>query len=136
MSVSKIKNSPEIMIKSLNITSQCLPLDFCSIDLLSLIKNLTKLFVILGILFLIFYIFQVSQNTKFSYQLAQYEKKVKSLSFDIENLQSMLASRDISKEMESLAKNLNFEKIGSIDYIAISESKMAERNNILPKSAQ
>lgn len=68
---------------------------------------------------LIFYLFQIHETTKQNYLLANYEKKIISLSKENKNLEINFSKYVGLENIEALVKNLNFEKPEKIHYLRI-----------------
>lgn len=69
-----------------------------------------------GILFFL-YCFQVSNLNYQSYQLTNFKKQKETLTYKITQKQLEITQKEPIFQMEELAKNLNFEKILTIQYI-------------------
>lgn len=76
---------------------------------------------------LVFYIFQINEMTKISYLLSNYEKKVNKLTEENKNLEINFSRINSLENLESLAKNLNFEKVKKIHYIQVRETTVATK---------
>jgi len=89
-----------------------------------------KLFWVTGFILLsatlVLYIFQVNLMTKEIYLIQNYQKKISELSRENKILEISLSQQNSLSNIETLAKNLNFEKITKIHYIQVLESQVVQ----------
>ncbi len=98
-------------------------------------KHLSKIIWIIliatALLSLIFYLFQISSMLKAGFLLNDYEYELIKLNQQNRALEIEL-SRSVSlNNIEGLIEELNFEKIGSINHIKISENFITARKNFM-----
>lgn len=65
------------------------------------------------------YIFQINKMAESSYLIENYEKNLGELTQENKSLEINFAQLNSSENIESLVKNLNFEKVEKIHYIRI-----------------
>lgn len=76
---------------------------------------------------LVFYIFQINQIAKGTYLVKIYEEKINELLEENKTLEINSSQVNSLENLESLVKNLNFEKINKIYYIRILESQVVAK---------
>ena len=75
-----------------------------------------------------FYIFQVNSLTALVYHVADQERKIQQLKEDNASLQ-IHAQQPLSiKDLETLARQLDFEKVRSISYVKVLGGSVAQTN--------
>ncbi len=90
-----------------------------------------KLFYILSFSLIIFLsglcIFQFNQTIKTSYFILNAKNEIAQLSQENKELEINLSKISSLENVEALAKNLNFEKVGKVNYIHIMEERVATK---------
>jgi len=76
---------------------------------------------------LIFYIFQVNSMIRETYLIQNYQRKIKELSQENKTLEINFFQANSLSTIESLVKNLNFEKVERIHYIQVLESQVVAK---------
>ncbi len=76
---------------------------------------------------LIFYIFQVNSMIGETYLIQNYQGKIKELSQENKTLEINFSQANSLSIIESLVKNLNFEKVERIHYIQVLESQVVAK---------
>jgi len=76
---------------------------------------------------LIFYIFQVNAMIGETYLIQNYQRKIKELSQENKTLEINFSQANSLSTIESLVKNLNFEKVERIHYIQVLESQVVTK---------
>ena len=92
------------------------------INLITFSKLLLSFCIILMISSAIFYIIQINGITNESNLILSCQQDIKELSQQNKNLEIGLFQGDSLENIELLAKELNYEKVGRIGYIKILES--------------
>ena len=92
------------------------------INLITFSKLLLSFCIILMISSAIFYIIQINGITNESNLILSCQQDIKELSQQNKNLEIGLFQSDSLENIELLAKELNYEKVGRIGYIKILES--------------
>jgi len=82
--------------------------------------------VLTGIL-LVFCIFQINSVIQKAYLLQGYEKKLNEISRENKKLEINFAKVNSLENIESLVKNLNYEKVGKIRYIQVLEGQIVTK---------
>lgn len=85
------------------------------------------LFLILTGILLVFYIFQINSVIQKAYLLQGYEKKLNEISRENKKLEINFAKVNSLENIESLVKNLNYEKVGKIRYIQVLEGQIVTK---------
>ncbi|MCD6528132.1 hypothetical protein J7K44_00605, partial [bacterium] len=85
---------------------------------------LNSILIIFLFAFCIFQIISISYET---YQVVNYEKRIKELSQENKELEILLSQKSSLKDLESKAKNLGFEPINKIYYVRIFEGEVAKK---------
>ena len=102
-----------------------------AIKTLSLINiNKTLVFMLIGfvvVLLSIFYVFQIIQITQESYLVLDYQEEAQNLLQNNEGLQICFTENKSLDNIESLAQELNYEKIGKIHYIQTIDNVVATK---------
>jgi len=102
-----------------------------SIPLISNWKVGVKIFWILSFILitalLIFYIFQVNAMISENYLSKSYERKLNEIVKDSKNLEINFSQVNSLKNIETLAKDLNFEKVDKIHYIQVLEGQVVTK---------
>jgi len=81
---------------------------------------------------LIFYVFQVNSMIGETYLIQNYQRKINELSRENKTLGINFYQANSLSTIESLVKNLNFEKVEQIHYIQVLESQVVA-NKLLQK---
>lgn len=81
---------------------------------------------ILVISLLVCYILQVNFMTKETYLIQDYQKKIGELSRENQILEINFSQQNSLSNIETIAKNLNFEKVDKIHYIQVLESQVVQ----------
>ncbi|XOB41708.1 MAG: hypothetical protein ACKKMS_03260 [Candidatus Nealsonbacteria bacterium] len=76
---------------------------------------------------LIFYIFQVNAMIGETYLIQNYQRKIKELSQENKTLEINFSQANSLSTIETLVKNLNFEKVERIHYIQVLESQVVTK---------
>lgn len=92
------------------------------IHLMTFCKLVLSFCIILMISLAIFYIIQINGITNESNLILSCQQDIKELSQQNKNLEIGLFQGDLLENIELLAKELNYEKVGRISYIKILES--------------
>ena len=82
---------------------------------------------ILIIFFSVFYIFQVNNLAKSIYQIKIYQKKLEDISQEKETLEVNIVKEDSLTNLETLIKDLGFEKAEKIRYLEVLETQIATK---------
>lgn len=85
--------------------------------------------ILLFLLLLIFYIFEINELTKGSYLIKNYNKEISSLSQENRILETNFANSGLLTRAIEKAKELNFERTKDIKYVKILESSFAKVEN-------
>lgn len=127
MNASSIKNMKNINMTTYTLSNLITPkrtlcLSFPKIGL-RLFSRLFLIFSLISIIsLLIFYIIQVNGITKESELILTSQESIKELSQKNQDLEIGLFQNNSLENIELLAQNLNYEKIGRIHYIKLLES--------------
>lgn len=79
-------------------------------------------FIIVGLL--VFCVFQLNALTRDIYFIQNYEKKINQLSEENKNLEIELLNAKSLQNIKTLIEELNFERVGKILHIKISEDEI------------
>jgi len=94
------------------------------------LKNFLILNIILIVLLIGFCIFQVNSLITKGYLVQNYEKQLNDLTVENEGLEIKFGKINSLENIDTLVKNLNFEKVDKIYYIRILEGQMAKEYNL------
>jgi len=103
-----------------------LPIATKQLSLKLSLKTFWILSIILTITLLVFYIFQINLMTKETYLIQEYQKKIGELSRENKILEINLSQQNSLSNIETLIKNLNFEKIDKIHYLQVLEGQVVQ----------
>lgn len=76
---------------------------------------------------LVFYIFQINTIVRGTYLIKDYETNLNKVSQENKILENNLAQSNSLGNIESLAKSLNYEKVGEVRYIQIMGSSVVAK---------
>lgn len=79
-------------------------------------------------LLVIFYIFQFSQLTEGMYLLKNYNNNIERISRENNGLEIKFLRANSLENLRFLVQNLNFDKVGEIDYLKIAEDAVVIKN--------
>ena len=92
-------------------------------------KKLIWIMILFGLAALVaFYIFQVNSLTALAYHVADQERKIQQLKEDNISLQIHAHQALSLKDLETLARQLHFEKVRSISYVKVLDGSVAQTN--------
>lgn len=94
------------------------------------LKNFLILNIILIVLLIGFCIFQVNSLITKGYLVQNYEKQLNDLTVENEGLEIKFGKINSLENIDTLVKNLNFEKVDKIYYIRILEGQVAKEYNL------
>jgi hypothetical protein len=94
------------------------------------LKNFLTLNIILIVLLIGFCIFQVNSLITKGYLVQNYEKQLNDLTVENEGLEIKFGKINSLENIDTLVKNLNFEKVDKIYYIRILEGQVAKEYNL------
>ena len=75
----------------------------------------------------VFYVFQIIQITQESYLVLDHQEKLQNLLQNNEDLEARFTENKFLDNIESLAQELNYEKIGQIHYIQTIDNVVATK---------
>lgn len=81
---------------------------------------------LIGVLLTLF-VFQINSVIQKTYSLKNYEKELVLLSEKNRNLEIKVAQLNSLENVESLVRDLNYEKIGEISYIQLMEPQVVSK---------
>ncbi len=91
------------------------------------LKKFLIINLILSIGLLFFYIFQINKTFQISYLVKDFEGSLKQISQENKNLEDNLLKSNSLGDIETLARNLNYERITDIKYIQIIGSSVVAK---------
>ncbi len=94
------------------------------------LKNFLILNIILIVLLIGFCIFHVNSLIAKGYLVQNYEKQLNDLTVENEGLEIKFGKINSLENIDTLVKNLNFEKVDKIYYIRILEGQVAKEYNL------